>query len=314
MLFVMSIAAATFATTIWRARFSHSLLLAVATLTSVVGLIQFGIAYIHYLNTQQLGDDPMVLARIRGFMGHWLTYSSEQMLVWCAAIPAVLCLGWRWRVPITAVGAALIMSFTRSVWLGAGAAIGMVAAIMPGRRALIAVLLPLALVTVSASGLIYHRVSMSLNNPLNDFMPDAGRVELWKAGLQMIRDHPWFGVGPEKIAVEFPKIYRGTNLQNIYHGHLENNFLTIAAERGLLCFAAFLWFLLEMYAGLFRLTRLSDASNRWLPVSALSALTGFLVAGCFQYNFGDSEVLLLLLFIVSVPFGVMHERNVEEIG
>ena len=145
-------------------------------------------------------------------------------------------------------------------------------------------------------------------------MPDSGRIELAKAGVQMIRDHPWFGVGPERIAQEFPKYYRGTNLKDIYHGHLENNFLTIAAERGLLCFAAFVWFLLELYAGLLRLVKAADAGSRWIPVSALSALTGFVVAGFFQYNFGDSEVLLLLLFIVSLPFGVLHERNVEETG
>ena len=66
----------------------------------------------------------------------------------------------------------------------------------------------------------------------------------------MIRDHPWFGVGRERVPAEFLKMYGGPNLTNIYYGHLENNFLQIAAERGLICFAAFIWFLLELYAGL----------------------------------------------------------------
>ena len=130
----------------------------------------------------------------------------------------------------------------------------------------------------------------------------------------MIHEHPWFGVGPERVEAEFPKHYKGNNLQNIYHGHLENNFLTIAAERGLICFATFLWFLLELYAGLFRLMKAADAGTRWLPLSGLAALTGFVVAGLGEFNFGDSEVLLLLLFIVSMPFGVLHERTVEEVS
>ena len=44
--------------------------------------------------------------------------------------------------------------------------------------------------------------------------------------------------------------------------------------------------------------------TRWIVLSAVAALTGFMVAGFFEYNFGDSEVLLLFLFIVSIPYGV----------
>ena len=76
-------------------------------------LIQFVIAYARFLGTEQLADDPTVLARITGFMGHWLTFSGEQLLVWCAAVPALIYLGKRWFVPLTIVGAALILSFTR---------------------------------------------------------------------------------------------------------------------------------------------------------------------------------------------------------
>jgi hypothetical protein len=49
-----------------------------------------------FLATQSLADDPTVLARITGFMGHWMTFSGELMLVWCAAVPAILTLGKRW--------------------------------------------------------------------------------------------------------------------------------------------------------------------------------------------------------------------------
>jgi len=44
----------------------------------------------------------------------------------------------------------------------------------------------------------------------------------------------------------------------------------------------------------------------------VAALTGFVVAGFFSYNFGDSEILLLLLFIVSVPYGITARLPVEE--
>ena len=44
--------------------------------------------------------------------------------------------------------------------------------------------------------------------------------------------------------------------------------------------------------------------TRWITLGAVAALTGFVVSGLTEYNFGDSEVLVLLLFIVSIPFGL----------
>jgi O-antigen ligase len=307
-LFAMALLAATFVTTGWRARSAHAILLSLATVTAAVGLVQFAIRYIQFAATQKLGDDPMILARMTGFMGHWLTFSGEQLLVWSAAIPATIALGRRWFLPITTVGAALILSFTRGVWAGAVGAVASVSGLVP-RRLLMPLLLPLLLIAVIASPLIYHRLAASLNNQSDTFMPDTGRKELWKAGIQMIRQHPWLGVGPERVAIEFPRIYHGPNLANIYHGHLENDFLQIAAERGLICFATFLWFLLELYAGLYRLIRTADPGSRWVAVSGIAALTGFLISGLGEYNFGDSEVLLLMLFIVAMPFGVLREEE-----
>ena len=70
-----------------------------------------------------------------------------------------------------------------------------VSAMLP-RRLLLTLLLPLLVIAALASGLIYHRIAASMNNQKSTFMPDSGRIELWKAGIQMIREHPWFGVGP----------------------------------------------------------------------------------------------------------------------
>ena len=123
-------------------------------------------------------------------------------------------------------------------------------------------------------------------------------------GSRMIRDHPLFGVGPERIHTEFPRYYQGSDLNSFYYGHLHNNILQIAAERGLLCLAAFLWLIFAIYADLIRMLKVTDLNRRWIALSAIAALTGFIVAGFFEYNFGDSEVLILLLFIVSLPYAM----------
>ena len=72
----------------------------------------------------------------------------------------------------------------------------------------------------------------------------------------------------------------------------------------MLCLAAFFWFILELYASLLDMLKTAPQDTHWLVLSALAALSGFIVAGFFSYNFGDSEILLLLLFIVSIPYGL----------
>jgi O-antigen ligase len=309
-LFTMGLLAANMVTTIVRARISLGVLLAIGAATSVYALGQFAIAYIHFLSTRNLADDPTVLARMTGFMGHWMTFSGEQLLVWCAAIPAVLMLGRRWMIPLGVVGTALLLSFTRSAWLGAAAGFVLLGLLMP-RKILISAALPVAVVAVGFSGLIYHRLSFSFKE--KQFGPDSGRFELFIGGIRMIKDHPLFGVGPERIHTEFPH-YRGADLAepNFYYGHLENNIVQLAAERGLLCLTAFLWFIFELYASLLKMLKTASGDIRWIVLSALSALTGFMIAGLFSYNFGDSEVLLLLLFIVSLPYGVTRTLPVAD--
>lgn len=299
-LFSMGLLAANFITTEWRARVSYGALLIVATITSAVALGQFGFAYLRFLSTQKLADDPTVLARITGFMGHWMTFSGEQLLVWCAAIPAMVVLGRRGFIPLGLISAALVLSFTRSVWLGAIAGFLVVAPMLP-RRLIVGIVLPVAGVALIASGLIYHRVSMSFGEK---FAPDSSRLAMLSVGSRMIRDHPLFGVGPERIHTEFPRYYQGSDLNSFYYGHLHNNILQIAAERGLLCLAAFLWLIFAIYADLIRMLKTRDPNVRWTILSAIAALTGFIVAGFFEYNFGDSEVLILLLFIVSLPYAM----------
>jgi O-antigen ligase len=144
-----------------------------------------------------------------------------------------------------------------------------------------------------------------------NFAPDSSRLVMLSTGFHMIRDHPLFGVGPERIHTEFPRYYHGADLANFFYGHLHNNIVQIAAERGLLCLATFLWFIFAIYADLIRMVRSAALKDQWPALSALAALTGFLIAGFFEYNFGDSEVLLLFLFIVSLPYGSYDGSRTE---
>ena len=55
--------------------------------------------------------------------------------------------------------------------------------------------------------------------------------------------------------------------------------------------------------------RFKDGTDRFLPAAALAATTAMLTAGLFEYNFGDSEFLMLFLIIVTLPFATSAQKR-----
>ena len=53
----------------------------------------------------------------------------------------------------------------------------------------------------------------------------------------------------------------------------------------------------------------TDEEARALVLGSIAAIAAFLVAGLFEYNFGDTEVLLVALTLMTVPFVI--ERDLD---
>src|SRR4030095_12000768 len=52
----------------------------------------------------------------------------------------------------------------------------------------------------------------------------------------------------------------------------------------------------------FRRVPPSDEEARALVLGSMAAITAFLIAGLFEYNFGDTEVLLVALAVIALAF------------
>ena len=130
------------------------------------------------------------------------------------------------------------------------------------------------------------------------------RFEMWQTGLNMIKAHPWVGVGPNNI----PQVYGlylppGRAPEAGFHEHLHDNFIQFAAERGLPCLAAWIWFMTALIWQMWKVRRRCRA-GRWLIDGAIAGWLAFVVEGFFEFNFGTSPVLMVFLFVVSTPFVV----------
>ena len=82
------------------------------------------------------------------------------------------------------------------------------------------------------------------------------------------------------------------------------------AERGLPGLAFFVWWAAAVFAAALREARhAAGAGPAWAAAGALAAFAAVFVAGLFEYNLGDSEVLMLVLLLTAVPFGLARERG-----
>jgi O-antigen ligase len=147
-----------------------------------------------------------------------------------------------------------------------------------------------------APSLLRQRVTNALH-PTGDPALSI-RLEMWQVGGRMIRAHPWLGVGPNNIVPEYA-LYLPPGKPPIggYRDHLHNNFLQIAAERGLPALACWIWLMAALAWHFWRVRRKAG----WVAEAALAGWLAIVVEGCFEFNFGSSPVLMLFLFLVSTP-------------
>ena len=78
-------------------------------------------------------------------------------------------------------------------------------------------------------------------------------------------------------------------------------------ERGVLGLAAWLAIWIAFYwraIGLLRALDASQTRERALVAGSVAAVTGFLVAGLSEYNFGDSEVVMAAWAVMALPWAV----------
>lgn len=236
--------------------------------------------------------------RVVGPLSHWMTFSGVLMLVAGAALARLLYVGRDWVWPAIAVPAlvvALFYTYTRNAMVGLVAAIGVLLAERNWRLLLALPVLAVIFFITSPSAIVSRVQSIGdMNDPTT-----RDRVVMWRTGVHMVQDNPLTGVGPDMVKRVYVD-YRAQGWVNETNPHLHNVPMQIAAERGLPALAIWLWFIVVASRDLWRQLRGGDA--RTIAGAGVAAMVAMLVAGQFEYNFGDSEFLMLFLGLITLPF------------
>lgn len=270
-----------------RARTLLSVVITVGAASALIGIVQYGI-----LNYDNLGR------RTQGALSHWMTYSGMLMLVICATVARLLYddRDRAWAAMVTpALFVGLGLTFTRGAWIGAA---GGLAALLLGKDRRLVPLVPLlaALAIAVGPSSLTNRAYSILD--MND-LTSRDRLAMLQAGAAIVQAHPLTGVGPDMIERVYPT-YRVPWAVQPSNPHLHNVPMQIAAERGLPALAVWAWFIVVLLRGLRRV--LEERVFQALAAAGVASVMAMLTAGLFEYNFGDSEFLMLFLVLVTLPF------------
>ena len=270
--------------------------------------------------------------RIPGPFSHYMTFSGVLLLGFFLLLGRIACRrGWRrpWNwLALGAITTTLVLTLTRGAWVAA--IVSFVIVLMLRARRLV----PVYLVALSIFGVLVlsfgpetwrQRIS-SITDPRDESNYD--RLSMLQAGMFMVSERPLFGIGPGMVEQRYP-IYRHPTAPRVQVKHLHNSFLQIAAERGLLSLAAYLWLMVaglrlsyrgyrdggggasrqRRAKGMSRQRRAQEPASADLYLGVLLVLVGFNLAGLFEANWRDSEIQRLVLFLLAVPLCLSPDRS-----
>jgi hypothetical protein len=232
--------------------------------------------------------------RVSGFTRHFLTFADQMSIL--ASICAGMLLAslmkrqisWLWLALTGAFFLALMLTATRAAVAAFLLSVVVTTIVAGGRRVLAWALAIVALLGVAtAFVLITSRTPEALR--LRDDSTSR-RIAYMQAGLRMIPKHPILGVGIDSHKLH----WKEWGFPGEYITHTHSTPIQIAMDRGLPALACLIWLFAVMIRTALRQAR-RESDARGLALGVFSALVGFVLVSFVNYNFGDSEVLLMLL-------------------
>jgi len=282
---------------------------AVATISGVIGLIQFGRLLLRADPAHLRDYGYFLYNRITGFSSHWMTFGGEEMIVLLALMSLLFFSSERKGNRIAAICmpillVSLVLGLTRSVFL-LGLPTGAAYLVWRWKRRLFLFIPPVALAVFLLAPMQVRERITSVLSPHTGMDSNTQRVITLRTGWAMVRAHPWLGLGPEGIAPQFNRYVPADvprPLPSGWYGHLHNIYLQYAAERGVPGMLMMMWLIGKVLYDCIRAARQSTGDARFVFHAGIAIIIAILAEGFFEYNLGDSEILTLFLTITACVY------------
>jgi len=275
-------------------------LIGIVVFQSVFGLWQFGLRGdgpdhfaidARFYRAYGTFEQPNPFGGFMGMMGALLTGLFATLLLEFFQLHRKFSLWFLGlAVPLLLTVGALLASWSRGAWMGFGAALLIMVALLPRRSGwgllvlsllmlgtlglYSADLLPASVLSRMTGFLDYTRFEDVRGVAINDVnYAVLERMAHWQTALDMWRENFWLGVGFGCYEPAYPD-YRLINWPMAL-GHAHNYYLNLLAETGLLGLFAYLFFLGALLIRLWQAVRRLDGWQRGLAIGLIGSFTHF---------------------------------------
>ncbi len=240
-------------------------------------------------NPNVLGGILAMSALVTGSLAVTRSTSGDRRLLLAAA--CILQLG------------GLAVTFSRGAWIGFVVAL-VAMAVLAYRRYLIAMFAAAVVVWFAAPATFTQRLLFSFSSAYAaKSATGLGRVWRWQAALEHIADKPLFGVGLGTFGGTAAYMWGYWDIW------VDNFYLQMAAEGGLLLLAAFVWLLIRSAKGLVRSHALaSDPYLKALAAGVFGAFVALVVADVFEADWETLSVSVAFWFLAGLATSAVLVR------
>lgn len=202
---------------------------------------------------------------------------------------------------------ALVLTFSLGGWL-AVAASGLVVAALNGWRALLGATASAGAVLVASLPVLrVERIVSHLN--LSEGTT-ALRLDIWRAAVAMIADHPAFGVGLDQFVVHYPRYMLPSAWREPNLSHPHNLLLDVWLRMGAVGVAVVMWLLASFFALAYRLYRQEGRPwQRALAVGLLASMVDFIVHGMIDNSYFVVDLAVVFWFSMAAVKILGKERG-----
>ena len=297
-----------------RARWFATALFVALAVVATLSIVQVATCGGERLTAKAVGL-PRVLSsffgkchRAHGFYSIYMTLGGVLAMVLVLTLPRLASLRYRaaaaagWLVG--ALGFALTL--VRGAWVGFGVAVAVLACTLRRQTATFVGVLLIAAATLAIPGVLARALSL-----VDSTDPTAReRLAMMSAGAALLREHPIAGIGPGQVKRLYPE-YAPSYAVRRHTSHLHNTPLQIAVERGIVGLALWLWIFAAFFARIVKIWKrlpVDAGPDRVLVAGCAAAIVAFIAGGLFEYNFGDTEVLLVAMSLMALPLVIERDR------
>jgi O-antigen ligase len=279
----------------------NSLSLVLITSGTLAGL--FGIyQYWHDFSLNYLTAGVTSLNRPEGTLSTYMTFAGLLMLVGVITLARILFQKPMQKWLLCSIGiitSCLLFTLTRQAWLGFLTAL--VFLIFLWRKKFLLLIPIILLVGYIVSPLpAQQRVINSFSGKDTTF---GMRTALWKGGWEIFKDYPLTGCGFRCVDIVNSQYPDPTGYIERYRG-MHNNYIQLAVDTGILGLTSWLgiWFCFYRFLYQKAIALEKQGPEHWITFGSAAAVLAFLTGGLFESNLYDSEVVMLLYFIMALPF------------